>query len=211
MATNTGKWIEIGVGVLGVGLLLFMLTRIFDLQSTLSGVSSKVETTDQRVARIADVLPEVRARVAWEEVNAQFTGFVALARPKQVSPDRWSSTVKLYEASSGKLQTFSIVTSEEHKDFLTYVVAGKVKELGPNDPTFTDLVAYSSQEKVALTFPSDFNGNMSFLLRKEQVARLSMDLRRMTGVEPESKSVGRVQTWKELAPRLGEFMQSDPE
>ena len=209
MALSAEKWMEIVVGGIIVALLLFVLSRLYDVQGSLSGVSTKVDATDQRVARIADVLPEVRARVAWEEINEPFTGFVVSAKPKQISQDRWMLSVKLYDATSGNLQTFAIVTTEEHRDFLTYFVAGKVKERNPNDPSFADLASYSSQEKVALTIPNEMNSGMSFVLRKEQIPGLSKDLKTITGVEPESRTLGKVKTWKELAPKLREITQDE--
>src|SRR5438309_4304759 len=94
------QWMQLVFSTVILGAIGFLGIHLFDMKGTLSSVSVKLDTTDQRLARIADTLPEIRARIAWEEINHPLAGFVAATIPKETAKGKWKSDVKLYDAES---------------------------------------------------------------------------------------------------------------
>src|SRR5690554_1381164 len=99
-------WLQLLVGVVILGTLAFLATNVYDMRGLLSGMTEKVEQTEQRVTRIADALPDVRTRVAWEELQAPMSGFVAVSVPVERTPGQWSSKIRLYDARTSELKAF---------------------------------------------------------------------------------------------------------
>lgn len=56
-------WMQIIVGGIILTAIGFLGSNLFDMKGILSSVKTKVDATDSRVTRIAETLPEVKARV----------------------------------------------------------------------------------------------------------------------------------------------------
>jgi hypothetical protein len=200
-------WMQLIFSTVILGALGFIVVNMFDMKGTLSSVSVKVETTDQRLARIANTLPEVKARIAWEEINYPLSGFVMATIPKETTKDKWTSSVMLYDAKNGQLQSFSLTLDKNHKDFLAYVVAGKVRSDNAYDPSFAELALYSSKEKEPVSIPATLNAHTSFVLRNADIGLYSTYLKEITGQEPQVKSLGQLRNWKEVAAQLNKVIR----
>lgn len=122
------KIIELIFGTIILGVVGFIGVQLFDMKGTLSSVSAKVESTDSRVSRIAETLPEVKARVAWEEVNEPLKGFVLkIKNDAENNKSGQTETIwKTYNAESEILKTYKIALSDRHKEHVINVIAGKI-------------------------------------------------------------------------------------
>lgn len=192
-------------GVVIVGILGFLGSNLFDMKGTLSSVSVKVDTTDQRLTRIADTLPEIKARIAWEEINNPLTGFVASTIPTETGKDKWTTLVKLYDSHSGKLLTYSLTQNKNQKDFLAYAVAGKVKDANAYAPSFAEMELYSNKEKIPTSIPANINAHTSFVLRNDDISSFSAYLKEVTGQEPKIKDLGVLRNWEDVSVKLEEI------
>jgi len=195
-------WLQILIGIVILGAIGFLLKNQFELKGTLSSVSTQVEATDNRVARIANTLPEVRVRVAWEEVNSPLAGFVAASIPQKGENGKWTTDVMLYDANSQQLNSFCASFNENQKDSLGYTVAGKVRTENPYDPSFYELARYSSKLKESVTIPVNINSTASFVLRKADIGEYTIYLKKLTGKDPKVENIGKIKNWKELADKL---------
>lgn len=195
-------WMQLIFGTVILSGLGFLVTNLFDMKGTLSSVSTRVDTTDQRLTRIADTLPEVKARVAWEEINKPIAGFVVATVPKETENGKWESSVKLYDAKSGKLQTYSLAVETNQKDLLTFAIAGKIRAESAYDPTFAELASYSVTEKETVSIPATVNPNTSFVLRQADISKYSSYLKQVTAQDPTVKDLGLLRNWKEVAEKL---------
>jgi hypothetical protein len=198
-------WMQLLFGGVILSTLGFLGVNLFDMKGTLSSVSVKVDTTDQRLTRIADTLPEVKARIAWEEVNNPLSGFVAASIPTETGKDKWTTYVKLYDSRSGKLLTYSLTQNKNHKDFLAYVVAGKVRETNAYAPSFAEMAIYSNKEKLPISIPASINAHTSFVLRNEDISSYSTYLKDVTGKDPNVKDLGQLRNWEDIAAKLDDI------
>jgi len=202
-------WLQLLFGTVILGTLAFFGTHLFDMRGALSGIVTKLDSTDQRLTRIAKTLPEVQARIAWEEINNSLAGFIATTVPKKTEENKWVSSVKLYDATTGELRTFSLTLPKNHKDFLAYVVAGKVRETNAYAPSFSELAVYSAKERELLSIPEILNSSTSFVLRKVDIDQYSKYLKEVTGQEPQLRMVGHLQNWKEVSAKLGDISKEE--
>lgn len=192
-------------GVVIVGFLGFLANNLFDMKGTLSSVSVKVDSTDQRLTRIADTLPELKTRIAWEEIHKPLSGFVASTIPTETGKDKWTTQVKLYDSHSGKLLIYSLTENKKQKDFFAYGVAGKVREINAYAPSFAEMETYSNKQEFPVSIPASINAHTSFVLRSEDITAYSAYLKDVTGQEPKIIDLGILRNWEAVAVKLDEI------
>lgn len=198
-------WMQLLFGTVIIGGLAFLSVNLFDMKGILSSVSTKVEDTDKRLGRIADTLPEVKARIAWEEINTPISGFIATTLPQETDTNKWRSSVKVYDARTKQLLSYSVTLSNNDKYSLAYSIAGRVRAENEYGPTFAELVEYSKREREPVAIPNTVLTSTSFVLRKSDVEKYSEFLRDFTGKEPTIQNIGHVGNWKEVSVKLTEL------
>lgn len=196
------QWIQILVGAVILVTLGFLGSQLFDMKATLSSVKTKVEETDGRVARIADTLPDVKVRVAWEEVNQAISGFVVLSQPRLNKDNKWVTAAAVYSRDSEKMKIYSVALDDAHKRYVSYVVAGKLKSDSPYESSFSELVTYSYALKEPVTIPSEIDANTSFVLRSADAEELSKFMATLTEEKPKTVDFGIIRNWAELSKDL---------
>lgn len=194
--------IELLFGTVILAVLGYLVTNLFDMKGTLSTVSTKVDSTDQRVTRIADTLPDIKARIAWEEIHYPFTGFVATTIPLKSKNDKWATKVKVYDAKTGDLKTWEIQLDKNHKDFAAYVLAGKVRSANPYNTSFAELAIFSSNEKSPVEIPPNINAQTSYIIRVADIDEYATYLQQMTTDKPTVQTLGPVKNWQDLATKF---------
>lgn len=75
------NWIQILVVVIILGTLDFLASRVLDMSQTLGSIDATVTATKDRVDRIAEELPGVGVRVAYEEVRKPIRTLVITTKP----------------------------------------------------------------------------------------------------------------------------------
>lgn len=200
-------WMQLLVGVVILGSIAFLSNHLFEMKGTLSSVETKVDEYGSRVNRIAETLPEVKARVAWEEVNHAITGFIAVSKPIEGIGSKWVTTAALYDRDSEELSTYSIALDQNHKDFTSYMIAGKLKAEAPYESSFTELVMHSQSLKEPVMIPAELNPNTSFVIRSLDTKELGTYLRTISTDKASTRQIGRIKNWKELSTRLDEIVK----
>lgn len=198
-------WLQLLVGVVILGTLAFLGTNVYDMKGLLSGMTEKVEQTEQRVTRIADALPDVGARVAWEEIHAPLSGFVAVSVPVEGLLGEWSSTIRLYDARTRELQAFQITRSEREKDLARYLVAGRIRAESSVDPTFHELAAFANSHRIPITLPTNLDSQASFVIRRHSIDAYAEFLREFADDEPDRKEIMQLRNWLEVVEELDEL------
>lgn len=198
----TENWLQIIVGGIIITTLGFLSANVFDMKGTLSSVKTQVDATESRLSRIAETLPEVKAKVAWEEVNHAISGFVAVSEPIMTNGNRWLSRAAVYNRDSNNVNVYTVSLDMAHKDFVGYVVAGKVKTENPNDASFAELAAHSGALQQPVVIPSGIDANKSFVFRAGDVKALDEYLRSITNDNPSTVTLAKVRSWKELSEKL---------
>lgn len=181
---STEKIIEAIFGVIILSCIGFLGTHIFDMKGLLSSVNSKLELTDNRISRIAEVLPEIKARVAWEEVNEPFNGFILTTNPKEVEPGKWETDFNIYDSESSELKTYSIKSSEEDKENIANTVSGKIRSIDKYAPTFSELVVHSMAVKEPVKIPEKINQDNSFVIRSNNVKKITVYVQKISKQKP---------------------------
>jgi|GEM_PF-4403029 len=195
-------WMQIIVGGIILTSIGFLGVNVFDMKGVLSSVKTKVDATDNRVARIADTLPEVKVRVAWEEINHAIEGFVAVSNPEKQNDKKWATTAAVYSRDSGKISTYTVTLDKAHKNYASYVIAGKLKAESPYDSSFLELLAYSEELKQPVMLPASIDANTSFVFRSADANEMDKFIRSLSESDPKIKKVGRIRNWKELTEKL---------
>lgn len=205
-------WMQLLFGTVIVGTLGFFGFHIFDMKGILSRVDTKVEAvetkvdlTDRRLTRIADVLPDLKARVAWEEINNGITGFVVSTKPKKTNKNAWKTYIKIYNLKKNKLHVYPISQDENHKDVPAYIVAGKIRESGGCDPSFRELEQHCAELKEPSNIPASYNTETSFLVRKTDIEKFESHIASFTKQKPWTIKTTKMRNWKEIMSNLEEI------
>jgi len=196
---NLKAWIQILVGIVILGTLGFLAVNVFDMRGILSSVKTKVEETDRRITRVARALPDVKVRVAWEEVNDAISGFVVLSKPQINKDQKWVTSVAVYSRDSEKLKIYSVARDDAHKKYISYVVAGKLRSDAPHEISFAELATFSAALKQPVTIPVKLDPNTSFVLRSTDTEKLSKFMATLTKEKPKTVEVGKIRNWAELS------------
>lgn len=199
-------WMQIIVGGIILVTLGFLGSNLFEMKGLLSTVKSKVDTTDNRLARIADVLPEVKARVAWEEVNNPIDGFIAVFDPNPIDNENTVTLTVIYDASSGEIKVHSIELDNNHQNYAAYAIAGKLVSETPYDASFSELAMHSASLKQMVTMPASINAETSFIIRSAKIEDINGFVDTFSSSPPYIKNVGVYRNWGELSPKLNDLL-----
>jgi len=195
-------WIPLVVGGIILAPIAFLGANVFDMKGILSSVKTKVDATDIRVTRIPDVLPEVKARVAREEINHAIEGFVAVSNPEEQSNKKWVTTAAVYNRNTLELRIYTVALDIAHKDYMSYVIAGKLRTEKPYDSSFSELVAYSHASNQGVVLPMSLNQNASFVFRSSYAEDMSKFIGSLSEEEPRSVTLRDIRNWHELTENI---------
>ncbi|QEA38710.1 hypothetical protein FGL86_06215 [Pistricoccus aurantiacus] len=191
-------WIQLIIGGIILVPLGFLGSNVFDMNKTLSSMTAQVSNTDNRVNRIVEVLPEVKARVAWEETNHAIEGFLVVTNPTEKEPGEWVTTAAVYNRDSSELSVFPIKLDKAHMNYASFVVAGKLKSENPHEASFSELSKYSAELRDVVLIPNNVNLDTSFVFRSSDAEEMSKFLETISGSKPEKTEIKRIRNWKEL-------------
>lgn len=198
-------WLQMILGTAILGTLGFFGVNLFDIKGTLGSVETKVDTNAVRVNRIAEILPEMKVRVAWEEINFPIKGFITTSMPQKLDNNEWLTRVAVYDHANNEMKVFSMQLDENHKNLVGYAVAGKLRSEYPYDASFEELAEHSASLKEAVTIPEHIDATTSFIIRTGSASEYEAFLANYAKEEPESVEFAEVGSWKELSGKLVEL------
>ena len=206
-------WMQLLFGVVILGAIGFLSNNQYDIKGILSGVATKLEATDNRISRIANTLPDIKVRVASEEVNNPMTGFVIASVQKKMSDQKLVTRVVLYDAIKRTMDSFYLESEVDKIDHTAYLLSGKIKREDPFAISFSDLARYSIDIKEPVTIPPTIDTDTSFVLRDTDIepiryflTSISMEGQIVVGRKfVIDKGSRRIDSWDALTGVLGNF------
>jgi hypothetical protein len=166
--------VAIGVFVVVVG---WLIHTVFTMNATLSVVDTKLdamdakvdtntEGTNQRIDRIVAVLPDVRAKVAQEEVAKPIQAAVVVTEPIEASPGKWITAVHFLEAAQQTRQTYVVQVKGPKDKTIAYLASGTAISSDSDAISFDSLSAMSSDLGKPIIVPNFVISKNSIALRR---------------------------------------------
>lgn len=201
-------WMQLIVGVIILGTLGFLSIHVFDMKGVLEGMRTKVDATETRVGRIADALPDMKVRLAWEEVHRAMSGFITVTYPVKVSNKRWITKAAVYNSEGKKIIVYGYIGDNPPKGgHLNYHLTGKIMCEDRYAESFSNLRFYSNEVKEPVTIPASINAESSYVLRRRNIEDYNNYLKSIGAKELESIVFEMANNWKELSQRLEELSE----
>lgn len=194
---NIAAWLQGIVGVLVLVPIAVLSTSVIDLNKTLTGIEERVAHTDNRLNRIADQLPKLKSKIAWEETRQAIIGFLVVTKPVRQSTGRWFTTAAIYHRETSELRVFSLLDTSDKRD-ASYLVAGKLRSGSPHDVSFTELIQLSAELEESVFLPPNVNRDTSFVLRSADLDTMKEFLETHSQTKVRATRIGRINNWQEL-------------
>jgi hypothetical protein len=192
------KWIEILVGTIIIGVLLLLLNQVFDMKGTLGTVDSKITSTSERVERIASVLPDLRIKIAMEEVNKPIQAAVFTTEPFKNNLGNWITTVNVIDSIKGESQTYLVKLKGQDDKSVACLVRGSILEFETDAVSFLEFERFSADIGKPVYAPSYVLVDSSFVIRKSYPEYIKV-LEKILGVSPKKGTfTSKITTWGKL-------------
>jgi hypothetical protein len=208
---KTESWIQIGVATIILGTLGFLAKKSIDtgervatVDGKVGSVDTKVSLTSERVDRIANALPDVRVRVADEEVKRPIKTAVLSTRPMKTSSGGWQAVVSVVDADSSTKWSFVVDLANKEDRKALYMIAGSGDELEPNKVSLAELEKFAAIAKTSASVPHYIDAKVSFVLRETDAEEYLKRIQWLAAMAKKSKIEGRPDDWKKLATMLEE-------
>ncbi len=198
-------WIQTLLGSVILATLGFLSINLFEMKGLVSKVDTKVDMNDKRLSRIADTLPELKVKVAWEEVNYGFSGLVATTNPIETKKGLYKTYVNIYKPGENTANVYAMELKENHKDFLSLVIAGRINSLEGKSVSFEELKNHSAILNEAVIIPPSYNSKTSFLVRKASINKIEEYVKNATGDIPKSIKVNKMYSWSDTYKNLNDM------
>jgi hypothetical protein len=115
------QWVEILVTVIILGGLFWLGSQVVDIGKEVSSIKTKVDGTEQRIARISDSLPEdLKLKVAKNDLNKDFR-FLILSGHNQLGQ---VERVDFVDIIGGKISSLMLKNSIQDTKNIEYSLAG---------------------------------------------------------------------------------------
>lgn len=169
---HTAEAVVVAISVFTAA-MLWLLYTVFTMNATLGAVGTKtegtnklVEDTNRRIDRIVAVLPDVRAKVAQEEVVKPIQAAVVVTEPKESSKGKWETAVHFVETAPRKRRTYVFTVKGPEDKTVAYLASGTAISLDSDAISFDSLSAMSSDIGNPITAPGFVVSSNSIAIRK---------------------------------------------
>src|ERR1700726_2275462 len=163
-ASNTGILATI-VGIFAVALLSgvgWIVVKLFDINST-------VTMTANRVDRIVDALPELRVRIAGEELDKRIALVMLTRNPTEVSPGNWIRVIELLDYEHGRLTQFTLPARGADDQSAVYAVSGLANRIAIDKISFDEYSAAAIETGRAKPSPAWVDSSASYAIFRHRL------------------------------------------
>ncbi len=129
----------------------FILAIVWSMNSDLSKVDEKVNGVTDRVDRIANALPDLRVKVAYEELHRPPRTLLITSPPYKAGVN-WASAVNVVDTTTGVNYVYAIVAPNREEG--KFAVSGLVKNIDPDTNSFVHMEQYSIDSNQAKILPA---------------------------------------------------------
>ncbi|MDH0289762.1 hypothetical protein N7414_11605 [Pseudomonas sp. GD04087] len=188
--------------LLGIPIILAFGAVIFNMNGTLSTVSTKTDFTAERLDKIVEALPGIQARVATDALKRPIAGFIATSNPVKTGDNAWTTDISLYNAKSGELKIYTFATDETMKDTIRYALSGKVKTVNPSAYSFAEMAEFADDQGATTQLPDVLDNQASFLIKEKNLKSYDAYLKGMSRKAPQIKDLGPMANWQDVEHNL---------
>ena len=157
-------WVQILVGACILGAISFLAVHTFGLRGDVARVETHTTLTAERLSRIAEALPDVRARVAWEEFNNAFEALMIMSEIDQ-SGDFSTQQVSIYRPAIEEAQIYTLRDSPERVELISRALVGAALENDQTALSLSQLTELAAEQGYILRLPEGIDLNRSLVLR----------------------------------------------
>ncbi len=166
-------------------------------------MNGKLTETSNRVERIVAVLPDLRVKIAREEVESPILFACAFSQPYEESSETWGSVVTLFDTRKKLRSTYRVALSHANDFSYAYEVLGMVLSSGDDVLTFDKLENASLEFSTPISTPSYIQAKYSFVLRTAS-RDYKKELEILLSAPPtkETPFTRKLNGWKDLSDEL---------
>jgi hypothetical protein len=143
--------------------------KMSELGNRSASVDTRVSQIDERLNRIANALPDVRVRVAKEELAKPVSVAVIVTDAKKTSKGDVQKKIALVNARNGTVETLTVTTpaatADQVEKQVDIVVAGIVRKTDPKAITFADLDLFAVEANTIARSPVELSASNSYIFR----------------------------------------------
>ena len=165
-------------------------------------MNSKVTSTEQRVDRIVAVLPDIRVRLAKEEVERTIRLCIMTSKPFVDNAENWISQVNLIDTVEEQQFSWKVKLENQQDRSAIYAVCGVANSSNDEVHSMRFLENASLELDRRVSAPAYIDIDFSYCFRT--VSRnYKKDLESLFKIEPiESPFTKKLNGWKDLADEL---------
>jgi hypothetical protein len=176
---NANKIIAIMGSIIG-SLLLIIVSVVGWIAVQVWDMNPKITETAHRVDRIVDVLPDVKIRIAQEDLQKSIRVALVTTGAIQTPSGDWIADVHLLDFVSGKRQTFKARLKGPEDISTAYIVSGLAYGTAREKLSFAEFSYAAMQIGKPLTSPPYLDDTASYAILKSSV-KYDQQLRRLLG------------------------------
>jgi hypothetical protein len=180
----------------------FLGIQLWTMNGTLHAVDTKVANVDQRVDRIAQALPDLRVRVAKEELGRLISSALIATRPYKSAQGGWLRLVHLIDPETSQATTYEVRLADDLDRKPIHTLQGIAEDAEQHRTSLYDLTAWSAEFTDDATVPAfvDLKGSLVFHDTSAHVLRERID---WIGPMVKTTSLPKpIKDWKDLSELL---------
>jgi len=187
----------------------WLINQTYVINRGLGSLDAKVEAKlsehSGRIDRIAAALPDIRIRIAKEELSKPVETAVVVLDPAKTSKGKWLTGVVVMDATTSTRSTYLVPVKGPQDREIAWLASGAVVETDPDALSFKTLAAFSSDIGTPTPLPSYVQEQNSYVLRKPSAkfTKVFEEVLRGRSTAGQTGSIpGDVNTWEKLAAEL---------
>lgn len=184
MASENGSdWWKV-LGIAGP-IVLTIVGAAWFLGSKLSSVENHNSALQVRIDAIAEALPDIRVKVAYESVYGPFQSVLLVSDPRP-NGDAWTRVIGVYDADSGMLNTFVLPVTAREDDAAVMQIVGRISALQSTSVALDEAEKASVEVNAPMYVSDDLDKGNSYLIRSD--AELIIRAVESTGATPDGST-----------------------
>lgn len=163
---KSDKIIEIIFAVIILGGMGWMVTQLVTISGTIGEIKGEVQSTTKRVDNIANALPDLKIKLAQEELSKNIEMALVITRPKTIGDSLVLFITHLFVRKNQVLHSWYPIVPENILNLKLNYFSGIANKLRLAPVYFTELNNWSIQVGKPTIAPSYAYSELSFITRK---------------------------------------------
>jgi len=168
MKDNESNRLRVLIEGIILGTLGFLAVTLFQVNGTVAKIEGSVESTGKRLDRIAQALPDLKVKIANEELRKPLNFAILTTEPEQIKNGIWETKINIINSKKNEISGYIIKTKDIDKRSVAYTLLGIAKEKELDTLSLKEARKYAevTDNDDYLIYPSTyFDQNASFFIR----------------------------------------------